>query len=132
MAAAASETVKAPSATPRPLDGRTAIITGSSRGIGRAVAVHLASLGAKVVVNYASNSSQADLVADQINSVAPNSAIAVQADVSDPSQVRSLFDEAEKAFNSPVYVMVNSAGVADSAHSTIAETPVEDFDKIFR
>lgn len=49
-----------------PLQDRVAIVTGASRGIGRAIAVHLASLGAKVVINYTSNSSQADLVASGI------------------------------------------------------------------
>ncbi|OWM78805.1 NADPH-dependent aldehyde reductase-like protein, chloroplastic isoform X2 [Punica granatum] len=128
---AASETMKAPLAAPRPLNGRTAIVTGSSRGIGRAVAAHLALLGAKVVVNYTSTGSQADLLADEINSTAPGSATTFRADVYDPTHVRSLFDAAEKAFGCPVSVLVNSAGVMDSAHSTIAETPVEEFDKIF-
>ncbi|XP_019162099.1 PREDICTED: short-chain type dehydrogenase/reductase-like [Ipomoea nil] len=115
---------------PFPLQDRVAIVTGSSRGIGRAIALHLASLGAKVVVNYTSNSAQADTVVSQINSNSLQ-AIAVKADVSDPAQVKSLFDAAESAFNSPVHILVNSAGVADPKYPRIVDTPVEDFDRIF-
>ncbi|KAI6673546.1 hypothetical protein NL676_001452 [Syzygium grande] len=122
-AAAATTTV--------PLRGRVAIVTGSSRGIGRAIAAHLALLGAKVVVNYTSNSAQADLVVAEINSSSPNAAISVRADVSDPESVRSLFDAAESAFDSPAHILVNSAGVMDAKHFSIANTPLEEFDKIF-
>ncbi|OWM78806.1 NADPH-dependent aldehyde reductase-like protein, chloroplastic [Punica granatum] len=117
----------------RPLEGRVAIVTGSSRGIGRAIALHLASLGAKLVVNYtsASSAAEADAVAAQINSSSPGSAIVVRADVSEPSQVQSLFDAAEQAFASPVHILVNSAGVANPSRSSIAETSIETFDRIF-
>ncbi|XP_048602543.1 NADPH-dependent aldehyde reductase-like protein, chloroplastic isoform X2 [Brassica napus] len=72
-----------------PLAGRVAIVTGSSRGIGRAIAIHLAELGARVVVNYTTKSSDADLVAAEINGlpgVTGNGprAIVVQANVSEP------------------------------------------------
>ncbi|KAJ1433232.1 Short-chain dehydrogenase/reductase SDR [Sesbania bispinosa] len=112
------------------LRDRVAIVTGSSRGIGREIALHLASLGARVVVNYTSNSDQADSVAAQINagSAIPR-AITVRGDVSDPVQVKSLFDSAEQAFNSPVHILVNSAGVLDSEYPTIANTTLESFDR---
>ncbi|KAK1310459.1 hypothetical protein QJS10_CPA08g00116 [Acorus calamus] len=51
----------------QPLSGRTAIVTGSSRGIGRAIAVHLASLGADLVINYASNAAKAESLANELN-----------------------------------------------------------------
>ena len=120
-----------------PLKNRVAIVTGSSRGIGRAIAVHLSQLGAKLVINYTSNSAEADLVAAEINSSAsPDTttpqAVTVQADVSDPVQVKSLFDSAERAFDSPVHVLVNSAGVLDPKYPSIPNTSLEEFDRIFR
>ncbi|XP_060675992.1 NADPH-dependent aldehyde reductase 2, chloroplastic-like [Ziziphus jujuba] len=121
---------------PLPLRDRVAIVTGSSRGIGRAIALHLASLGAKLVVNYISNSSEANSVVSHINtnycsgSETPR-AIAVQADVSDPNQVKSLFDNALQAFNSHPYILVNSAGVGDPTNLPLAKASVEHFDKIF-
>ncbi|XP_012092688.1 NADPH-dependent aldehyde reductase-like protein, chloroplastic isoform X1 [Jatropha curcas] len=118
-----------------PLEERVAIVTGASRGIGKAIAVHLASLGAKIVINYASNKEQADVVAKQINSSCSQKdtpkAITVQADISDPAHAKSLFDEAERAFGSQVHVLVNSAGVLDPKYPSIANTSLEDFDRTF-
>ncbi|CAL5387373.1 unnamed protein product [Camellia sinensis] len=119
-----------------PLQDRVAIVTGGSRGIGRAIALHLASLGAKIVINYSSNSSQAELVASQINSNSSTSgcrrAITVQADVSDPAQVKSLFEAAESTFNSQPHIFINSAGVGDPKYPTLFNTSIQDFDKTFR
>nr|AFK41362.1 unknown [Medicago truncatula] len=114
-----------------PLQDRVAIVTGSSRGIGKEIALHLASLGARLVINYTSNSHLADSVAAEINAnqTTPR-AITVRADVSDPEGVKSLFDSAEQAFNSPVHILVNSAGVLDAELPTIANTTVETFDRI--
>ncbi|KAL1314400.1 hypothetical protein HN51_041206 [Arachis hypogaea] len=119
-----------------PLQDRVAIITGSSRGIGREIALHLASLGARVLINYTSNSSLADSLAAQINSHAAAGAvlpraIAVRGDVSEPNDVKALFDSAEREFGSAVHILVNAAGVLDSKYSTIANIAVEDFDRIF-
>ncbi|KAL2480402.1 NAD(P)-binding Rossmann-fold superfamily protein [Abeliophyllum distichum] len=115
-----------------PLQDRVAIVTGASRGIGRAIALHLASLGAKLVINYTSNSAQADTVSSQINadSLVPR-AITVRADISDPDQVKSLFDATESAFDSPVDILINSAGVVDSKYPTVSNTTIEDFDNTF-
>ncbi|CBI29930.3 unnamed protein product, partial [Vitis vinifera] len=72
-----------PTSSSLPLEGRVAIVTGASRGIGRAIAIHLRSLGARLVLNYASNSALADALASQLNSPDSSSshpvAIAVQA-----------------------------------------------------
>lgn len=119
-----------------PLQDRVAIVTGSSRGIGREIALHLSSLGARIVVNYTSNSVPADSVIAQINSDASGHgnlprAITVRGDVSDPVHVKALFDEAERAFNSPVHILVNSAGVLTSTYPSIANTSLEDFDRTF-
>ncbi|KAJ6384167.1 hypothetical protein OIU78_027466 [Salix suchowensis] len=118
-----------------PLQDRVAIVTGSSRGIGKAIAIHLASLGAKLVINYNSNKEQADLVANDINSSCADNtprAIVAHANVSDPAQVKFLFDEAERVFGSQLHVLVNCAGVLDPKYPSISNTSLEDFDHIFR
>ncbi|KAG5376646.1 hypothetical protein IGI04_041242 [Brassica rapa subsp. trilocularis] len=126
----------AASSPPYSLAGRVAIVTGSSRGIGRAIAIHLAELGAKVVINYTTRSTDADQGAAEINSSAGAGlepvAVVFRADISNSNQVESLFDAAEKAFNSPVHILVNSAGIVDPNYPTIANTPIDDFNRIFR
>ena len=79
------------------LKGKTAIVTGGSRGIGRAIAEKLAQRGASVVVNYTLSSAAASEVAQAITK-AGGKAIAVQADVSKPADVKRLFAETEKVF----------------------------------
>jgi 3-oxoacyl-[acyl-carrier protein] reductase len=97
---------------------RTAIVTGSSKGIGAAIARRLAADGHAVVVNYASSAAEADALVGDI-SAQGGRAIGVKADVSDPAAVTALFDAAEQAFGG-VDVLVNNAGVMDLA--PIAET----------
>lgn len=91
--------------------GRVALVTGSSRGIGRAIAIHLGSAGHRVVVNYRSGAEAAAEVVDAITA-AGGSAIAVGADVADADAVAALFAEAEAQFG-PVEVLVNNAGITD-------------------
>ncbi|KAK1257038.1 hypothetical protein QJS04_geneDACA024637 [Acorus gramineus] len=111
-----------------PLLGRTAIVTGASRGIGRAIAAHLSSLGADLVINYASNAASAESLASTL----PRGAVTVRADVSIASDVKSLFDRAEEAFGGrPAHVLVNCAGVIDSKLPSVADTAEEDWDRIF-
>lgn len=105
---------------------KTAIITGSSRGIGRAIALKLGSRGFSVVVNYSGNAAEAEKVVEEIKAAGAG-AIAVQADVSNSAQVSRLFDEAERAFGG-VDVLVNNAGVMTL--KPIAETEDEMFDRI--
>jgi 3-oxoacyl-[acyl-carrier protein] reductase len=106
-------------------NGKTAIVTGSARGIGAAVAERLAHDGFAVVVNYAGSAADAEAVAAKIKS-ASGRAIAVQADVADPAAVARLFDEATSAFGG-VDVLVNNAGVM--LLSTFAETEDALFDR---
>ncbi|WOG91671.1 hypothetical protein DCAR_0310921 [Daucus carota subsp. sativus] len=119
--------------SPLKLQDKVAVVTGGSRGIGRAISLHLASLGCKLVINYTANSVQANLLSSELNAASSTSrAVAVQADISDPLQVSRLFDAAESSFNSPVHIVVNSAGVLDSSYSSVSDTNIDDFDRTFR
>jgi 3-oxoacyl-[acyl-carrier protein] reductase len=82
------------------LEGRTALVTGGSRGIGRAIAVELAGAGASVVVAYRSGAEEAEAVAKETGGRA------VQADVSDPDEARGLVEEA-----GDLDILVNNAGL---------------------
>lgn len=105
---------------------KAAIITGASRGIGRAIAGRLAKDGFAVAVNYAGNAAEAESAVDAIRS-ADGEAFAVQADVSNPPDVERLFGETLKRFGS-VDVVVSNAGVMPL--SPIAEGDLEAFDRV--
>jgi len=105
--------------------GKVALITGSSRGIGADLAVHLAADGFKVVVNYAASAGPAQGVADRIRA-AGGEAMVAQADVADPAAVVAMFDAAEKTFGG-IDVVVNCAGVLKLAK--IAEFDDKTFDQ---
>ncbi|EAZ90774.1 3-oxoacyl-[acyl-carrier-protein] reductase [Crocosphaera chwakensis] len=92
-----------------PLSEQVAIVTGASRGIGRAIAVTLGTLGVKVVVNYASSSSAADEVVKQITE-SSGEAIAVQGDVSQSEQVDNLIKTTLDKFGR-IDILVNNAGI---------------------
>jgi 3-oxoacyl-[acyl-carrier protein] reductase len=109
------------------LESKTALITGSSRGIGRAIAERLAAEGASVIINYTSNRELAQQTVDGIRANA-GKAVAVQADVAHPKEVRSLFDQAEKAFG-PLDIVVANAGVV--LMKAFSESTEEDFDRVF-
>ncbi|MBE9141984.1 3-oxoacyl-[acyl-carrier-protein] reductase [Planktothrix mougeotii] len=91
------------------LKGQVAIITGGSRGIGRATALALATEGAKVVINYASSSTAADEGVAEITE-AGGEAIALQADVSKVDQVDTLFNKVTETWGR-VDILVNNAGI---------------------
>lgn len=91
------------------LDGKVAIVTGASKGIGAAIAKHLATEGAAVVVNYSSSKKGADQIVDEI-SKAGGKAIAVQANVARKSEIERLFSETKKAFGR-LDILINNAGV---------------------
>ncbi|KQK20790.1 NADPH-dependent aldehyde reductase-like protein, chloroplastic [Brachypodium distachyon] len=110
-----------------PLAGRVAIVTGASRGIGRAIATQLASLGASLVIGYASSSSLADALAAEL---IPR-AVAVRADVSSEAGVRALFDAAESAFHGPAHILVACAGLGIGTYPSLATTSTLDFDAVF-
>lgn len=95
------------------LDGKVAVITGASKGIGASIAEHLAAEGASVVVNYATSKSGADAVVARINKKR-GKAIAVQGDVSQPEDIQRLFSETKKAYGK-LDILVNNAGMYEFA-----------------
>jgi 3-oxoacyl-[acyl-carrier protein] reductase len=105
---------------------KIAIVTGASRGIGRAVAKRLAKDGFGVVVNYLSNASEAEQVVSEIQRIGGN-AIAVKADVANQADVERLFEETIKKFGS-VDVVVHNSGIMPL--SPIGKSDVELFDKV--
>lgn len=104
------------------LSGKAAIVTGASRGIGRAIAERLAAGGARVVVNYLNSATAAEELAERIGG------IAVRADVSQQQEVLAMFDRAETAFGG-LDIVVNNAAIALMA--PIGEAADEDFDRVF-
>jgi 3-oxoacyl-[acyl-carrier protein] reductase len=95
------------------LAGKTAVVTGASKGIGASIAEHLGAEGAQVVVNYATSKSGADAVVDRIVKKG-GKAVAVQADVSKPADIERLFAETRKAYGG-VDILVNNAGIYEFA-----------------
>lgn len=110
-----------------PLEGKAALITGGSRGIGRAIAERLAADGATVVVNYARNKESAQEVVSSIVAKG-GKALAVQADVSNHAQIRRLFSDAEKAVG-PLDIVVANAGV--HIEKPLIENTEADYNYVF-
>jgi 3-oxoacyl-[acyl-carrier protein] reductase len=105
-------------------NGKVAVVTGGSRGIGAAIAERLAGDGFAVVINYAGSVAEAEALAGKI-AQAGGRAIAVQADVSDPAAVARMFDTAEATFGG-VDVLVNNAGIMRLAALADADDVVFD------
>jgi 3-oxoacyl-[acyl-carrier protein] reductase len=106
---------------------RSVIVTGGSRGIGRAVGTRLARDGFAVTVNYAGNVTKAEEVVAEIKAAAGGQAISVQADVANAADVERLFKEAVDTFGG-INVVVNCAGIMPL--SPIAGGNLELFDKV--
>nr|CAD1827510.1 unnamed protein product [Ananas comosus var. bracteatus] len=93
-----SSSSAAASSVSMPLNGRVAVVTGASRGIGREIAVHLAALGARLVLNYASNSALADALAAELNENSPTlRAVAARGDY--PALADTTLDDFDAMFN---------------------------------
>ncbi len=110
------------------LKGKKALVTGSSRGIGRGIALALAIQGADVAVNYRSDQEEAEKVATEIK-VMGREAFAVQADVSDSANVAKMFVEV-KAKWSKLDIFVNNAGILKMA--PFDQIPEEDWDAVIK
>ena len=109
------------------LNGKVAVVTGASKGIGASIAKHLAEAGAAVVVNYSSSRAGADRVVDDIRA-GGGKAVAVQANLANADEVKRLFTEAKKAFGR-LDVLVNNAGVYEFA--PLENVTAEHFHKQF-
>lgn len=110
------------------LDNKVALITGSARGLGKAIAERYAALGASIVINYSRDKSSADEVVGNIRAMGAK-VIAIQADVSKVADVERLFKETIDAFGK-IDIVVANAGIE------LVETPVsafteEQFDRVF-
>jgi len=109
------------------LKNKTAIVTGSSKGLGKKIAIELATHGANVVVNYNSNEADAQATVHEILSNGGN-AFAVKADVSNSEEVNNLFEEAIEHFGK-VDIIVNNAGIMETKF--LKDFSEEEFDKQF-
>jgi NAD(P)-dependent dehydrogenase (short-subunit alcohol dehydrogenase family) len=110
------------------LTGKTALVTGASRGIGRATALALAAAGAQVLVHYGRGAAEAESVVHEIRD-AGGRAEAVSADMAASDGPHKLAAEVRRIVGDRLDILVANAGVASAA--TIEETTIEDFDRLF-
>ncbi len=113
--------------TQKELRGKTALVTGSSRGIGREIALKLAHLGADLVVNYKSNRGSAEDICEQISNLG-RQAIALQADVSQPDRIQALFAQTLDHYGK-IDILVNNAGLLIT--KPIVEVTEKEYDTLF-
>jgi len=111
----------------RVLNGKVALVTGASKGIGAITALELAKNGANVIVNYNSSYEAAELVVAEIKAVG-GQAIALQADVSKEDEVKRLFDDAITVMGK-IDILVNNAGLMIT--KAIGQVSSDEFDKLF-
>ncbi|ABS40572.1 3-oxoacyl-[acyl-carrier-protein] reductase [Clostridium botulinum] len=108
------------------LEGRTAIVTGASRGIGRAIAKKLASMGANLVLNYRSSAKEIDTLLEEIKEFGIETLV-IQGDVSSFADSKKIADEAKNKFGT-IDILINNAGITKD--SLILRMTEEDFDKV--
>ncbi|ARD84641.1 glucose 1-dehydrogenase [Ferroplasma acidiphilum] len=109
------------------LTGKVAIVTGASGGIGKAIAISLASAGASVAVHFGRNKNAADEVVDKIVA-AKGKAIAVSADMADPAAVEEMFRKVDSSLGT-VDILVNSAGI-DGVRAMLGDDDIENWKKV--
>lgn len=108
------------------LKGKTALVTGASRGIGKGIAIALAKQGADVVINYISNTAAAEETADEVRKLGVKAEV-FKADVTQSAQVKDLFDFVLNSFGK-LDILVNNAGTSQA--KDIFEMEQQDFDNI--
>jgi 3-oxoacyl-[acyl-carrier protein] reductase len=108
-------------------NGKIAVVTGASKGIGAGIAKEFAAEGASVIVNYASSKQDADRVVDEISKRC-GKAVAMQGNVAKKAEVERLFAEAEKAFGK-IDIVVNNAGVYEFV--PLEEVTEQQFHRMF-
>src|SRR4051812_20228067 len=108
-----------------PSQRRTALVTGASRGIGKAIAIALAGAGYDLAINYASNAQAAEETRRDIES-AGRKAIAIQADVASADHRRRLVDETIAQLGK-IDLLINNAGVAPSVRADLLDATEESF-----
>jgi len=91
-------------------DGPVCIVTGGSRGLGRAIALALGKEGCRVIVNYANSAAAAESVVEEIKGLGGDG-VAIQADMSTQEGIKSLFTQTAEAYTDPVGVLINNAGI---------------------
>ncbi|MGN9162920.1 3-oxoacyl-[acyl-carrier-protein] reductase [Clostridium sulfidigenes] len=106
--------------------GKNVVVTGGSRGIGRAIAIEFGKKGANVVINYVSSDAEAEKVAEEIKSFGGN-AILVKGDVSSFEEGKKLIDETVKVFGT-IDILINNAGITKDG--LIMRMKEEHFDKV--
>lgn len=110
------------------LNGKVALITGSARGLGKAIAERYAALGADIVLNYSRDKSAADQTVSNITAMGVR-VIAVQADISKPADIERLFNEALKAFGK-IDIVIANAGI-ELVEVPVTDFTEEQFDRVF-
>src|SRR5690242_20373819 len=110
------------------LSGKTALVTGASRGIGRASALALAKAGAQVLVHYSRGAAEAEMVVNEIRA-AGGRADAVVADLANADGPHKLAAQVRRIVGDRLDILVANAGISKAA--SIEDTTVEDFDKLF-
>jgi len=110
------------------LSGKTALVTGASRGMGRASALALARAGAQVLVHYGRGAAEAEAVVNEIRK-AGGRADAIAADLAAPDGAHKLAKQARGVVGDRLDILVANAGVSKAA--TIEDTTIEDFDNLF-
>ncbi len=107
------------------IQDNVALVTGGSRGLGRAICMGLAAEGVKVAVNYHSNTTKAEEVVEEVKQQYKTEVIYVQANISKSEQVRQMFEQTEETLG-PLDILVNNAGIWPTAYVT--DMPEEQWD----